>query len=101
MSEQWEVANWLIIFTVLADVLSEVSEAIAQGNRKSLGWLTGLFPGPGGQSFEKMMSVLFSDLYLGNICGNAQFVPRIVGTFSQFYLVSLHLPLSISWKFSL
>lgn len=65
MAEQWEVADWLMICTVLADVVSEDSEATAQGNREGLDWLNGLnglSPGPGGQCFQKTMLVFFSQI---------------------------------------
>lgn len=72
-----------MICLVLTDVLSEDPKATALENGEGSGWLNGLPVGPGGQSLEKIMFVLFPDLYLAKVCGNAFFVSKIVGMFSQ------------------
>lgn len=76
------MADRLVICIPLADVVPEDSEATTQENREGSGWLNGLSPGPRGQSFKKIMSLLFPDLYLGKVYGNAQYVLKIVDLFS-------------------
>lgn len=68
-----------MICLVLTDVLSEDPKTTALGNGEGSGWMDGLPVGPRGYSWEKIMSVLFPDLYLAKACGNAFFVSKIVG----------------------